>query len=950
MYGASSEVIEIVGPQHGEDQRDAVVGIGSGMTLIGRIRELDALRGVVDAARDARGEAVLLVGPAGIGKTALVAAAIDQTTGIRVLRADGAQYEMELPFAALHQLLLPLLDRVDSLPPPQRRAMASALGLTDGVHPTGALVALGTLNLMADAAAERPVLCVIEDAHWLDSASAQVLTFVARRLAGLPVSMVFLARDPVTSDALRGLTAMPLHGLNDVEARAVLETGLRSPLDPQVRDRILAEAQGNPLALLELPRAADPGSLAGGFGVPAATRLPRALEARFQDRLAELPPDARLFLLTASADPTGDPVVVWRAAQHLGLDPEVASLGVAAGLIETGIRIRFRHPLVRSAVYEAASSGDRRAVHGALAVATDRVADPDRRAWHAAQAATKPDAGLAEELQRLAGRARTRGGSAAAAAFLEQSAALTTQARPRAWRILAAARARRECGDFDAALDRVALAEAAVPDPALHAEAQVLRARIAFDRRRDEAAVRRLIAAALAVGPFDAPLGREVLLDSLAAVTFLGRFADPSLAPALAEAVSSLPAEVGHARPLDLLLDGLTAAISSRTLPDERVIGPAVRAYVEQSARAGTGSRATQQFGIGELWLACSAAEDIWDDEAFLTLARHQLDHARDSGALAAMPMALSYRALSHLHEGRFAQAQRLVDDAYAASAELGAPPLAFVDITVAAWRGDRQRVAALTAQATADATARGEGRLLTAVDYANTVLLNGMGEHAAAADRSRPAVRLGEPSFPVWLLPEFVEATTRAGRRHEALDVVQALDRRAAELDSDWCTGAARYTRALTSDGEQADRGFREAIGHLAATTGRIHLARARLSYGEWLRRAGNKRDARQQLEAAHEMFLAMGARDFAARAHRELRATSAVIRHPQSGKATLTSQEQVITRLVAGGATTKEAAAELFISPRTVDAHLRNVFAKLGVKSRRELRDVYRTLDQAR
>ncbi|MEU4556943.1 AAA family ATPase [Actinoplanes sp. NPDC023936] len=914
------------------------------MTFLGRHHERAVLRELVEGARGATGDAILVTGPAGIGKTALVAETIAEVTGgVRVLQTAGAQYEMELPFAALQQLLQPLVGGIESLPEPQARAVASALGTGETVSPATVLVALGTLNLLTWAARERPVICVVDDTHWLDDASSQVLAFVVRRLSGAAVSVIFMAREPLTSDALSGVTVLRLRGLEDADARTLLRTGLRAPLDPRVRDRILAEAQGNPLALLELPRSADLGALAGGFGVPGTARLPRTLEVGFQDRLERLPAQARRFLLVASADPTGDPVVVWRAARHLGLDPVAASHGVDAGLIQIDIRIRFRHPLVRSAIYESATVDDRRAVHDALAVATDPLVDPERRAWHAAQAAAEPDEQLADELERLANRARSRGGLAASGAFLEQAAALTPDTGSQARRLLAAARARHECGDFGRALRLVAAAEATVQDPVLQARAQVVRARVAFDRGRDEPAVRGLIAAARAIGPFDVLFGRDVLFDALAAATLMGRFATWSLTLDLAEAVRDLPVDDERTRPLDRLLDPLIACISGGKA-DPGAIRPVLAHYLEYGSKAGQADRAVERFDIGELWLACQAAQDIWDDQIFIALSRQQLDYARDNGALAGMPIALTHRALSLIHEGRFPPAQRLVDEGYAISAEIGAPRMAFVDMAIAAWQGDRQRVRELTEQAMADATARDEGRLLTAAEYATAVSLNGMGEFAAAADACRTAVHLDEPSFPPWLIPEFVEGAARSGRPQDALEVVERLERVAAEMDTDWGTGTALYVRALISAGEQADTAYREAIKRLARTTRRIDLARARLAYGEWLAGEERKGEAREQLEAAHEMFLAMGARDFAGRASRALRAATGVVRRPNAGEAALTAAEQAVTRLVARGATSKEAAAELFISPRTVDAHLRSIFAKLGVKSRRELRDMYR------
>lgn len=919
--------------------------------LVGRDRELTTLRDLISSARAGHGGALVVHGGAGIGKTALLAAALETASGVRVLRATGSQYEMELPFAGLHQLLLPRLDRLDRLAAVQARALAAALGLADtgadAAAPTGPLVARAALALLADSAHDEPIVCAVDDAQWLDHASAQVLAYVAHRLSGTPVALVAAVREPAAAPGLAGLPELPLAGLGDPDDRTVLLAGLRTPLDPGVLDRILAEARGNPLALLELPHRADPAALAGGFGIPSGAGLPRALEDGFRSRLADLSGAARRYLTVAAADPTGDPGLVHRAARELGLDPAAPHEAIGTGLIEIDARLRFGHPLMRAAVYEAAPAADRVAAHRALAAATDPVTDPDRRAWHAAQATSEPDVALAGELERLSARAHTRGGLAAAAAFLERAAVLTADPPVRARRLLAAAAVRRETGELSAALDLVALAESAGPDRARRADAAVLRARVAFDRARDEDAVRRLIGAARQAGPIDPALGREVLFDALAAITFMGRFARRELLVELAAEAAALPAAGRGASPAELLLDGLLSRTEQGGPPDPALLGPALAAYLRH------GRKDSRRFGIGEVWLACSAAEDVWDDRAFLELARRQLDIVRETGALVTLPAALSYGALALMYEGRFAEAQRLVDDAYAAAADLGTPGIIHVDVVAAAWRGDEQRVHRLGRAAVREATASGEGRLLTAVEYGKAVLLNGLGRYREAADACRVSAEIDGPSIPPGIFSEYVEATGRAGQLDAATRVVVRLERRAAELNSDWCTGTARCARALVTPGPAAGGHYRVAIEHLSRTVGSVRLARAHLLYGEWLRRNGSRTEATAQLRAARDAFVAMDAAAFAARATRELAAAGGTGRRGGIGGPGLTEQERVVARLVATGATTREVAAELFLSPRTVDSHLRAIFGKFGITSRRQLRgslgDPDRTVETA-
>ena len=421
-----------------------------GEHLLGRRREREVLDRLLEAARGGHGGVLVVHGEPGVGKTALLDYAVEAGRGFRAVRTLGVEQEMELPYAALHQLCSPRLELSERLPAPQRDALAVAFGLSAGPTPNPFLVALAALGLLSEAAEERPLLCLVDDAQWLDRASARALAFVARRLLAEKVALVFAAREP--PDALAGFPELHVGPLGHRDARALLESVLPARLDERVLERIVVETRGNPLALLELPRELTPTQLAGGFGLPAAVPLSASIEESFARRLARLPRDARRLLLVAAADPVGDLALLWRAAQRLGIPESAAHTVESDGLLTLGAGVVFRHPLVRSAVYRAAVDDERSEVHRALAEATDPDTDPDRRAWHRAQATAMPDEDVAAELERSAARAQARGGFAAAAAFLERSSVLTPDPARRAGRALAAAQTTFQAGALDDAL------------------------------------------------------------------------------------------------------------------------------------------------------------------------------------------------------------------------------------------------------------------------------------------------------------------------------------------------------------------------------------------------------------------------------------------------------------------------------------------------------------------
>jgi DNA-binding CsgD family transcriptional regulator/tetratricopeptide (TPR) repeat protein len=907
----------------------------SGHEFLSRTTELAAVGDLLRAALSGRGGTLVIRGETGIGKTAMLEHALTTAPGLRRVRAVGREHETELPFTALHQLCEPLLSRLESLPGPQRTALEVVFALRDGMAPDLFRVGLGVLGLLSGAARERPIVCVVDDAQWLDHASAQVLTFVARRVAAQPVAFLFALRRPAEPDLFDGLPSRTLAGLGDGDALALLRSQIRAPLDERIRDQIVAEARGNPLALLEVPRHVGPVELAGGFGLPDALPVPERVEVAYREHLAALPAQTQRLLLVAAAEPLGEPALLWRAAEELGIGTEAAGPMEAAGLVDLGVRVRFRHASLRSAVYRAASLEDRRAVHRVLADVTDPDLHPDRRAWHRGWSVFLPDETVAEELEQAAYPACARGGIAAAAAFLERAAALSPDPARRAARALAAARFKHRAGAAGAAIGLLATAEAGPLDPARRALATRLSAQIAAHMGRGEAPAL-LLSAARRLEPHDLPSAHETYLEAFAAALRAGRLGDRGLLAEVARAArgSLTTAEGGAvARPLLLSLDALTAQVLDGHTAAVPLMSKAVDVFLH---RMGGHERDGHW-----LWPACNAAADLWDEEAWRTLCERHVRLARRSGTLIALPLALRSLALAYIHAGEFAEAATLIDDAHTIAEGGGGP--SWAELALAAWRGDRERISSLIETSLCAARDRRQGRALSMIDYSNAVLHNGTGRYDVALRAARTAYHLDEPGFRSFIPPELVEAAARAGQPRLAEPVLEQLVERTQASPTDWALGIQCRSRALLGDGPEAEDLYREAIERLARTRSVVHLARAHLVYGEWLRREARRGDARVQLRIAHEKLTMTGAGAFAARAAREL---SACGERPRKPAATpidrLTAQELQIARLVADGATSKEAAGQLFLSPRTVDAHLRNIFRKLGLTSRRQLRDL--------
>jgi DNA-binding CsgD family transcriptional regulator len=907
--------------------------------LVDRASERAVLERLVAGVRAGQSRVLVLRGEAGVGKTALLRHLSAAADGCRIVRAAGVESEMELAFAGLHALCAPMLDRLGHLPSPQRDALSTAYGLSPGLPPDRFFVGLAVLSLLADAAEEQPLLCIVDDAHWLDRVTAQTLAFVARRLLAERVGLVFALRESGDGDQhmLEGLPELVIEGLAADDARLLMDATIPGPLDERVRARILDETRGNPLALIELPRGLTPAELAGGFGLPDARPLASRIEHTFLQRVQTLSRDTQRLLLTAAAEPLGDPRLLWRAAERLGIGGEAGPPAEAAGLIELGARVRFPYPLVRSAVYRASDPSDRREVHRALADSTDPVLDPDRRAWHLARATATPDEGVATELARSADRAQARGGLAAAAAFLQRAAELTPDPVMRVDRSLAAARAKLDVADSASASDLLAAAELGPVDELQRARLERLRAQIAFASRRGRDAPPLLLEAARRLDPLDAAMARETYLEAIASAMYAGRLGTGPNEGEVAEAARASNRVEAPGGAADVLLDALVTRFTEGYAASVAPLLHAVSAFAEPD-------------GGGEdrrwLWLACRLAQDLWDDELWHVLATRGVRLARETGALSLLPVMANYLAAFNVHSGDFATAAVLVDEVDAITQATGLPPLKYAACMLAAARGDQ--APALFESSWRNATARGEGSALGLWWWLTALLHNGHGHYDKALADARRGCEHEDVMAYGWSLVELIEAGVRAGRPDEAAAALDRLSERTRASGTEWALGIEARCRALLSDDESP---YQESIERLARSRAAFELARSRLLYGEWLRRENRRTDARELLRAAHESFSHMGAGAFAERARRELLATGETARRitPDTRDA-LTPQEVQVARLARDGHSNPEIGAQLFISPRTVEYHLRKVFRKLDVSSRRQLRDAFAdTSDQA-
>ncbi|TDW90529.1 regulatory LuxR family protein [Kribbella pratensis] len=911
----------------------------------GRRDECEELDRLVAAARLGGRGVLVLRGAPGIGKSALLEYVASAAGDCRTLHVAGIESQMELAFSGLHELCEPLLSLLDRLPEPQEEALSTAFGLREGTPPDQFLVGLALSTLLSNSAGESPVVCIVDDAQWLDQASVRALAFLARRLTTQPiaesVAMVVAVRSGEGAGSWADLPGLRLQGLAEPDARALLESAVSGRFDARVRDRILAEAHGNPLALLELPRWFTSAELSFGPGPDSTTRS-RSLTSRMEDgfrrQLALLPQQSRLLLVAAAAEPLGDVRLLWRAAGLLGINVDAARPAERAGLIELRETVRFRHPLVRSVAYRSATKSERQAAHRALAEGTDPATDPDRQAWHRASAAQGPDEVVAAQLEHSADRALAQGGLAAAAAFLERSAVLTPDAEDRVQRRLNAAQVMMHAGALDAASQLLTVTEHGPLDELQRARLDVLRAQIGLASNEGRDALPLLVNAARRLAPLDEELALDSYVDAFTAAWFAGHLATGPSAMEVALMVRDAPKPSLPRRGDDLL-----RALAVLFGDGYRTAAPLLRTAIKAFD--------TDDLSVSEavrlLWLATVVAIDLRDGTAWDRLVVRHLRIVRDSGAVSALPLALNSRVFLALFSGDLTKAKALVHEVESATelAQIRMTP--YGAIGLAAFEGRDDPTTRLLASARHDAAARGEGLGVALTDWANALLCNGQGRYAAALESAREAAAHPEEMVVrSWSLVEFVEAAVRTADPAGAAAAVGQLAEVAEASGTDWAVGILARSEAQLHDGPRGEELYREAIDRLGRTNLHVESARARLLYGEWLRRAGRRLEAREQLRRAFDAFTAMGMEAFATRARHELSATGETVRRQAMEAQELTAQELHIARLAADGLTNAEIAAELFLSPRTVEWHIRKVFTKLRVTARRQLADALRAI----
>jgi DNA-binding CsgD family transcriptional regulator len=914
------------------------VGPSSGPRFINRESEKRALEALLDDVRHGLSGTLVLRGEAGIGKTALLEGAISSAADFRVVRALGVESEMELPFAGLHQLVAPFLRRIDGLPAPQHDALASAFGFVAGASPDRFQVALATLTLLAEAASRRLLLCVVDDAQWLDVESGEVLAFVARRLVADRIAFLFAVLEPAERPVqLTGLPELRVERLHADDARSLLAAVAAVPLDEQAAERIIAETGGNPLAILELTADLTRGELDGAPLPAEPLPVGSRLQERFVRQVRDLPADTQTLLLLVAAASSDDPVVVWRAAKRLGLGPQALVAAEAQELLRVAPRIAFRHPLIRSAVYHHAPAAERRRVHDALAAASDATIDPDRHAWHRAAAAVEPDESVAAELAQSGERARRHGGYPSSAAFLSRAALLTPNHSIRAGRLVAAAQSSLIAGAPDRAKALLDEAMPGLQDPLQRALARSLEGGIRFALGQGGETASIMLEAARSMVPFDISLARQALLEALeAAIWIQPAMTHPLLHEIADEAIAVRPSTESEARAVDFLLDGYAALITAGYSSGAPILKQAIQRLLTEELDATDGLR-----WLGLVYLA---AYNLFDDAAIHTLATRWVDLGRKHAALSILPIALAYLAGAELVAGRLQECEALAEQGREILAATGNPGMlggaARGNALLLAWRGNEAEARAGAAAHLAHALERGQTGSGNLAEYALVVLELGLGRYKAALENALPLYEEDPPVAGSWVLPNLVEAAVRSGHESAARDALNRLSERAIASGTPLALGLVARARALVADDAEAEASYQESTEQLGHTLAKPELARSHLLFGEWLRRQGRRRDARDQLRTAHEMFASMGMQAFAERARGELLATGGRARkRTVETHAQLTPQEAQIARLVSEGARNQEIAAQLFISTSTVEYHLVRVFRKLGVKSRTQL-----------
>jgi DNA-binding CsgD family transcriptional regulator/tetratricopeptide (TPR) repeat protein len=905
--------------------------------VVGRAADCGALENLVQAVSRGLSRTLVIVGEPGIGKTRLLQYAASAADGLRTLSIAGVESELRLGFAAVHRMLVPFSERIGTLPAPQRDALGSAFGLASGPPADRFLVGLGALTLFAEVAAEQPLIWLVDDAQWLDRESLEVLGFVGRRLYADGIGLLFAAREPSPGlTALDGLPTRHLRGLEPAAARALLARTLPGPLNARVAARIITETGGNPLALLELAGLLTPDQLAGRSPLPQRLPVGRRMQGHFLQQVKMLPAATGSLLLLASAASSDDPAALWRAAARLGLEPDAAEPAVAQDIISLEPRVAFRHPLIRSAIYEGARPGDRRKIHDALADTAAADGYLDQAAWHRAAAAVVPAPHVAADLERSAVRAERRGGYVAQAAFLARAAELTPDPRDRAIRLFGAAQAHLAAGDgalAEALLDQAAprLAEAG-----MHVAAQRLRAAIAvfFSRHKDSPAL--LLGAIGAVDPPDVPIIREMLFEAMQAVLVARQYTTGTTPVDVAHAALQAPRRPDQPPTVtDLLLDGF----ATRTAVGYASAVPLLRSAVMALSTA----EQTAQVGIPATILGWFAADDLWDDRGRRAALERAEAVQRRHGALGALRITLAGLTTGEGWAGRPREAEARYLEAAEISSLIGvpAPATTGVLLELRAWQGREQESRALAEMTAQWGQERGAAILEVFALMGLTILELGLGRYSEALSGGMRIYDDDPPGFGNRVLPEIVEAAVRCGEHHVARAALGRLADRATASGTPWALGMLARSRALLAHQSGAETFYREALAHLSETSVRTELARAHLLYGEWLRRQRRRKDAQSQLRTACDMFDAMGAAGFASRTRGELLAAGDRRPHQPAERPgpDLTPQEAQVVRLAASGATNAEIATHLFVTTSTVEYHLSKVFRKLGITSRRQL-----------
>ena len=902
--------------------------------LLGRQAERAAIDELLAAARDGLSGVLMLTGEPGIGKTRLLEYAAAAAADLRVLWLTGVESETQLGFGALHRLLRPFLDRVPGLPGPQRDALSAAFGL-DGTEPADRyLVGLATLTLLSGVAAEHPVLCLLDDIHWLDRESAEALAFTARRLHA--DALAFTAGGRIEAGAQAAFAALPVRRLGGLEPRdgqALLALGVAGSLDPVVARRLVAGTGGNPLALVELTAALSPEQLAGVTALPARLPVSRMLDAYFRAAISALPADARTLLLLIAAAEAEDAALIWRAAGTLGLTARAADAAVERGVLAREPRLAFRHPLLRSAVYAAADPAHRRQVHAALAIACGSAGDAERSAWHRGEAAAGADEEVAAALEAAAELARTRGGYSEQALFLSRAAELTAAPQRRAGRLLAAADAHLISGDPAAAEVMLDMA-AHLNDPVSRARALRTRAMIELFHIRVASVPAMLLDAVTELGGQDPRMTWDLLFGAMHAALIARENVSGTTLADVAKATAAAwhdPDAAGWSP--DLLMEGLARRIAD---------GHAQAAPVLRQALARLRACAElKETGIPVSVLVSFAADELWDIEALRELADRLATADRKQGALYALGHTLLVAAQGEIAAGRLAEADACyaeADDFFAATGFSAGGPVNRA--LLLAWTGREDELQTAMTGITYLAESLGQGHLRNWGLYALAIFDIGLGRYTSALGHAMKVYREDPPGVGNLVLPLIVEAGVRAGRRDAAAAALTRMTERARAAGTPWALGLLARCEALMNAGEQAEARYRDSVELLSQVPVALDLARTRLLFGEWLRRRRRRGAARAQLRAAYQAFDSCGAVPFAERARAELLATGEqVSKRALPAPGDLTSQERQVAILAASGNTNAEIASRLFITVSTVEFHLNKVFRKLGISSRRQI-----------